>query len=126
LPDNERAALLADAEYAVLPAGHTLARPGDPVTTAYFPDSGVISWISEMATGHHVAVASVGAEGLVGISRVLAIPRHPYRVVALLGSAGHRLSSDAFHRAFDEFTGFRAAVLAHVARQLIEVASLVA
>ena len=45
---------------------------------------------------------SVGAEGVVGISRILAIPRHPYRVVALLESAGHRLPIDALWRTFDE------------------------
>jgi CRP-like cAMP-binding protein len=126
LPDHERAALLAEADYTTLPAGHTLAGPGEPVTTAYFPDSGVISWISEMATGHHVAVASVGAEGLVGISSIIGIPRHPHRVVALVESTGFRLSCDTLRRAFDEFDGIRAAVLAHIGRQLIEVASLVA
>jgi len=126
VPDRERAALLAEAEYAVLPAGQTLARPGDAVTTVYFPVSGVIAWISEMATGHHVAVASVGAEGVVGISHVLAIPRHPHRVVALLESAGYRLPVDALSRAFEEFEIFRAAVLTHIGQQLIEVASLVA
>jgi CRP-like cAMP-binding protein len=86
----------------------------------------MISWISEMATGHHVAVASVGAEGLVGVTSLLAVPRHPHRVVALLESVGHRLPSEALHRAFDELKGFRAAVLAHVGRQLLEVASLAA
>ena len=126
LSNRERAALLADAEHVVLPAGQTLARPGDAITHLYFPDSGVIAWVSEMASGHHVAVASVGAEGVVGISRLLAIPRHPYHVVALLESAGHRLHIDAMLRAFDGFEGFRAAVLAHIGRHLIEVANLVA
>ena len=126
LTNRERATLLANAEHVLLPAGQTLARPGDPITHAYFPDSGVIAWVSEMASRHHVAVASVGAEGVVGISRLLSIPRHPYRVVALLESAGHRLPIDALWRTFDEFDGFRSAVLAHIGRHLIEVASLVA
>jgi CRP-like cAMP-binding protein len=126
LSNRERATLLADAEHVLLPRGQTVARPGDPITHAYFPDSGVIAWVSEMASGHHVAVASVGAEGVVGISRILAIPRHPYRVVALLESAGHRLPIDALWRTFDEFDGFRSAVLAHIGRHLIEVANLVA
>ena len=126
LSNRERATLLAHAEHVLLPRGQTLARPGDPITHAYFPDSGVIAWVSEMASGHHVAVASVGAEGVVGISRILAIPRHPYRVVALLESAGHRLPIDALWRTFDEFDGFRSAMLAHVGRHLIEVANLVA
>ena len=126
LTSRERATLFADAEHVVLPAGQTLARPGDPITHAYFPDSGVIAGVSEIASGYHVAVGSVGAEGVVGISRILAIPRHPYRVVALLESAGHRLPIDALWRMFDEFEGFQSAVLAHIGRHLIEVASLVA
>jgi len=126
LSNRERAALLAGAEYVVLPAGQTLARSGDAVTTAYFPDRGVIAWISEMATGHHVGVASVGAEGVVGINRIVAIPRHPYHIVALLESAGHRLPVDALQRTFEECEAFRASVLAQIGRQLLEVSSLVA
>jgi CRP-like cAMP-binding protein len=126
LPDHERAAVLAHAEHTVFPAGQTFARPGEPITSAYFPESGVIAWVSEMATGHQVAVASVGADGIVGSTSLLAIPRHPHRVVALLESAGYRLSSDALRRAFNEFDGFRTAVLAHIGRHMMEVASLVA
>lgn len=126
LSNRERAMLLAEADYAVLPAGHTLARPGDAVSTAFLPDRGVIVWISEMATGHQVAVASVGAEGVVGVSRIVAVPRHPHRIVALLECAGHRLPAGALQRAFDESGSFKARVLAHIGRQLLEVSSLVA
>jgi CRP-like cAMP-binding protein len=126
LPDSERATLLANAEYMVLPAGHTLANPGEPVLTGFFPSSGVIAWISEMATGHRAAVASIGVEGVVGSSAVLAIPRHPFRVVALLETAGYRVSSATFRRMFSESDAFRTAALAHIGRHMIEVASLVA
>jgi CRP-like cAMP-binding protein len=126
LSDRERTALLADAEFAVLRAGHTLAGPGEAVAQGYFPDSGLIASISAVTTGRQIAVASVGTEGLVGVSRILAMPRQPRRVVTLLESAGHRLPVDALRRAFEELEGFRAAVLAHLGRQLIEVSSLVA
>ena len=126
LSNRERAVLLAEAEYAILPAGHTLARAGDAVSAAYFPERGVIACISEMTTGHQVGVACVGAEGMIGLSRVVGVPRHPYRVVALLESEGHHLPADTIQRAFDEFAGFRARVLADVGRRLVDVSSLVA
>jgi CRP-like cAMP-binding protein len=86
----------------------------------------VIAWISEMTTGHQVAVALVGAEGLVGIVPLLSIPRHPQRVVALLESGGYRIPLAALRRTFEERVTVRSTVLGHIGRQLIEVASFVA
>jgi CRP-like cAMP-binding protein len=126
LPDDERALLLADAEYIVVPAGQTLAAPGEPVSIAFFPDTGAFCWISDMRTGHQVAVALVGTEGVLGISSIINIPRHPHRVVALFESAGHRLPVETFRRVFDEHKTLRTAVLSHVGRQLVEISSLVA
>jgi CRP-like cAMP-binding protein len=126
LPDTERALLLSDAEYIVVPAGHTLASPGEPVSIAFFPDTGAFCWISDMRTGHQVAVALVGIEGLIGVSSVISIPRHPHRIVALFESAGHRLNAETLRRVFDESRGLRTAVLEHVGRQLVEVSTLVA
>jgi CRP-like cAMP-binding protein len=126
IPDRDRASLLSEAEFIVLRPGQTLASPGEEVGTVYFPDSGVMAWISEMTTGHQVAVALVGAEGLVGISPLLSIPRHTQRVVALLESAGYRIPLAALRRTFEERVAFRSTVLGHIGRQLIEVASLVA
>ena len=126
LPDAERALILADAEHIIVPAGHTIAAPGERVSIAFFPDTGAFCWISDMTTGHQVAVALVGTEGLLGASSVLNIPRHPYRVVALFESEGYRLSVDTLRRVFDERQCVRAAVLAHVGRQFTEVSTLVA
>src|SRR5882672_5068256 len=126
LPEGERAILLSDAEYVVVPAGQTLAAPGEPVSIAFFPDTGAFCWISDMRTGHQVAVALVGTEGLIGISGIISIPRHPHRVVALFESAGYRLPVETLRRVFDEYKTLRTAALEHVGRQLVEVSSLVA
>ncbi len=110
----------------MLPRGQTLAGPREAVVRAFFPDSGLIASITEMPPGRTVAVAAIGAEGFVGVSRILALPRQPRRIVTLLQSAGHHVPVDALRRAFEEIEGFRAAVLAHMGRQLIEISSLVA
>jgi CRP-like cAMP-binding protein len=79
-----------------------------------------------MTTGHQVAVALVGTEGMLGISGLINIPRHPHRVVALFESAGYRLPVDTLRRVFNDCEDTRAAVLGHVGRQLVEISSLVA
>jgi CRP-like cAMP-binding protein len=109
-----------------VPAGQTFAAPGEPVSLAFFPDTGAFCWISDMRTGHQVAVALVGTEGLLGISSLISIPRHPHRVIALFESAGYRLSVETLRRVFDQHEGLRMEVLAHIGRQLVEISSLVA
>ena len=110
----------------MVPAGQTFAAPGEPVSLAFFPDTGAFCWISDMRTGHQVAVALVGIEGLLGISSLISIPRHPHRVIALFESAGYRLPVETLRRVFDEHQVLRTELLSHIGRQLVEISSLVA
>jgi CRP-like cAMP-binding protein len=126
LPASAREALLAEAEHVLVPAGRTFARAGEPISTAYFPESGLISSVSEMATGHQVAVAAIGTEGVLGIEPLLGIMRSPYRLAVLLESTGYRLPADHLRRAFQESEILRALTLAHVGRVLTETASFAA
>jgi CRP-like cAMP-binding protein len=126
LPASERNALLADAEYAVLRAGDTFARAGERIRSAFFPESGVISSISQMATGHQVTIALIGAEGLLGMEPILGVAHHPHGLVVLLESEGHRLDADRFCQVFQESQSLRAVVLAHIGRAMNEIATVAA
>jgi CRP-like cAMP-binding protein len=126
LPENERAILLSQAEYVVIPAGQMVASPGEAPAAAFFPVRGALCWLGDMSTGHHVAVAIVGTDGLLGISSLLAITRHNFRVIALFESSGYRLPTESLRRAFGEFDFFRAGVLAYVGRQIVEISTHVA
>src|SRR5258706_1314439 len=88
LPVGTRERLLSDAAYVELPLGRTFARAGDAIATAYFPDSGLFSLVSEMATGHQVAVAAVGAEGAIGIGTALGMRHYLHSTVTLVPSQG--------------------------------------
>jgi CRP-like cAMP-binding protein len=126
LPASERDALLADAECIDLPAGQVVAREGDQISAAFFPDSGVISVVSEMATGHHVAVAAVGSDGVVGVGALLGMRRYTHSLVVLVESRGCRVYSDRLRRLFEEREMLRRATLAHVGRRLVELMTGVA
>lgn len=122
LPASERTALLALAERVAVPVGETFAAHGDPVTHAYFPNVGVLSYVREMKSGHQLAITAIGREGIVGAGRLIGISRHDFRIVALVDSEGYRVPSETLYRAFDQGECFRAAALAHIGRHFLEVA----
>ena len=126
LSPGDRETLLADAERIQIPAGSTLARPGDEITSIYFPDAGVISVVSEMATGHQVAVAVVGREGLLGVGAVLSVPSYVQRLMAVVESHGIRVCADRFRYVFERSDLLRRATLGALGRRLVELTTVAA
>jgi len=121
LPEQERKYLVDVADRVVLPARSTVARPGDLISSTYFPDDGVLSIVSEMTTGHQVAVAAVGVEGVVGVGPLFGAVHHPDLIVVLLESEGYRVPTSEFRDLFERSEALRRTTLAHIGRRLSEV-----
>ena len=121
LSEGDRKSLLRDADQVRLPVGDTLARAGDDIAFAYFPDTGIISLVSEMTTGHQVAVATVGSEGVVGLEYVFHMAHYPQRLVVLAESSGYRVPVERFERAFNESEAVRRVTLIHMGRKMTEL-----
>lgn len=68
LPDDERRRLLAGLKPAPMAFRHVFHRRGDRIQSVCFPSGGVASVLSTMADGRTVEVASVGREGLIGLT----------------------------------------------------------
>ena len=126
LSDDIRDALLADADRVRLPVGSTFARVGDAVSAAYFPERGLVSVVSEMTTGHQVAVATVGAEGVFGLGSLFRVPQYPHRMIVLVESDGYRVPSDRIRQVFEDSDPFRRALLNHFATRISELMIAVA
>jgi CRP-like cAMP-binding protein len=62
------APLLLDLDRTPLLAGQVLHEPDDPIETLYFPLVGVVSVVADLGDDQIVEVATVGREGMVGIS----------------------------------------------------------
>jgi CRP-like cAMP-binding protein len=114
LTGQDSGELISYAEYVTFPVGHTMARVADPFSTMYFPDAGVISLVSEMRTGHHLAVAAIGAEGVAGLGALFGKQRHTLSLVVLVETAGHSVPATRFGDLFHRSDDFRRVVLAHV------------
>lgn len=71
LPAEVYALVLKDLRLQKVSLGETLQEQGVPVTHVYFPNGGVYSVVNEMRNGRAVEVATVGTEGMLGVSAVL-------------------------------------------------------
>jgi CRP-like cAMP-binding protein len=122
LPIATRQTLLNGADYITLTIGQPLARVGDAISAAYFPDSGLLALISEMTTGHHVAVAAVGAEGMIGLGVLFGLRHHLYSPMTFVPSRGYLVRADRLRRVFTDSEDLRRVVLAYVGGRIGELA----
>jgi CRP-like cAMP-binding protein len=121
LADSDRQTLLADADRVALPVGYIFARPGDAIASAYFPETGVFSIVSEMTTGHQLAIATIGAEGVIGLASLFGASHYTHRIVVLADSSGYRIPAGHFRRAFEQSPVFRAVTLAHIGGRMSQL-----
>jgi CRP-like cAMP-binding protein len=99
---------------------------GDPFKAAYFPEDGVISLISEMTTGHQVAVDAVGSDGVIGLGALFGMHHDPYSSVALVASHGYRVPADRFRLVFQQSETVRRVMLTHTGARMWDLATAAA
>lgn len=88
LPREEQARLSVDLDLVTLNRAETLRAPGETVTHVYFPISGVLSLVTEMASGEGVEVANVGREGIIGLEVMFGVGKASTRsIVQVPGEA---------------------------------------
>jgi CRP-like cAMP-binding protein len=100
LPMLER--LLPQLEPVTLGLKDLLVVRDEPIPFVYFPLAGVVSLVSTLAAGASVEVATVGNEGLVGLSRFLRADSMPFTALVQVPGEGVRLQAEAFDRLLDE------------------------
>jgi CRP-like cAMP-binding protein len=119
LPPADFDLLMHDLDVVPLHQDEALSRAGDPIEHVYFPHSGAISLMINMADGQTVATAAVGREGAVGILSVLG--PSPSAITAIVRAAGtaSRIPASRFHAAFNRSSAIRHAVQIHIRAMLI-------
>ena len=124
LPPEERALVRSHAHMVEHAAGEALVRPGEPITTVFFPDRGVVLLVNALATGQNAAVSAIGREGMVGAGAVLHLDRAtPWgRAQVEVDTSGYALPSETFLRLFHELRQLREQTLAHFGRMLVAAA----
>jgi CRP-like cAMP-binding protein len=120
LPRADFDLLAPEVETVPLVQDAVLSQAGDQIGHVFFPDSGAISLMIDMANGQTVATAAVGREGAVGLLSVLG--PSPSAITAIVRAAGtaSRIPASRFHVAFNRSPAIRQVVLTNVRAILIQ------
>jgi CRP-like cAMP-binding protein len=105
-------ALLPRIKAVELPQETVLFETGDTIKTVYFPLSGLVSIVVDLASGEMIETAMIGNDGSVG-SAALNNPISLNRAVVQVAGAAGALSVNQFRELVQESATFRADVARH-------------
>jgi CRP-like cAMP-binding protein len=111
LPRSDFDRLYQHLEPVGLPLKQILHQSGTKIVFVYFPAHGMISVVSTLGDGSAVEVATVGNEGLAGLSALLGTRTSRHDVVVQGAGSGFRASATALRDEFDQSSPFRDIVL---------------
>jgi CRP-like cAMP-binding protein len=98
LPATEYRRALTKLEPTSFRRGLSLYEPDKPISYVYFPRSGVASMVARMVEGGTFEVATIGNEGVVGLSAYLGNGHSSMEVFVQIPGEALRMDADAFLR----------------------------
>jgi CRP-like cAMP-binding protein len=99
LPAADHARILPSLTVVPLKLKDTLHKPGDPIRDVYFPGGAFCSMLTVLEDGKMVEIATVGREGMVGVTA--ASDGMPVTTAVMMQGASDtccRMNVDAFRR----------------------------
>src|SRR5438094_3888652 len=118
LPAAEYTRILPSLTVIPLKLKEMLHKPGDPIREVYFPGGGFCSMLTVLEDGNMVEIATVGREGMVGVSAVLdGTPVTSAAMVQGETDTCYRMKVDPFRREVDRRGVFHE-LMAHYAQAL--------
>ena len=121
LPLADLDLLMPDLEVVALHQDETLSRAGDQIEHVYFPHSGAVSLMINMASGKTVATAVIGREGSIGLLSVLGPSPSAINAVVHAGGSASRIAAPRFHAAFHRSLAIRQIVQTYVRALLVQL-----
>ena len=120
LPAEQFEQLHAALEWVPMRLGDLIYEPGVPMQHAYFPTTAIVSLHCVMASGAAVETASVGHEGVVGLSLFLGGDTMTSAAVVQAGGYGFRLGRYAVAHEMARAGGLRQLLLRYTQTQLTQ------
>jgi CRP-like cAMP-binding protein len=74
--------------------GEILISPNQPITSVYFPTSGICSIVALASPANRIEAGVVGREGLVGLAALLSTDCTPHQCLVQVDGEGFRISVD--------------------------------
>ena len=126
LPAIELERILPQLKPVELHHSQIVFRPGEIIEHVYFPDSSMVSLISESASGECVEVGVVGFEGMTGVSAVLGVNESPFQGLVQYPDGAMRMSVRDLRNEFNLGGALHSRVLRYVQALLLQTAQVAA
>jgi CRP-like cAMP-binding protein len=118
LPAADYSRILPSLTVVPLKLKNILHKPGEPIKDVYFPGGGFCSMLTVLEDGNMVEIATIGREGMVGVSALLdGSPVTSTAMVQGETETCYRMKVDAFRRELDRRGAFQE-LMAHFAQAL--------
>ena len=101
-------------------------RFGDEIETVYFVTAGIVSIVKDLEDGNVVEVATVGAEGFIGVPVLLGSFVSPYRALVQVPGDGYRMKARAFCDLLDQLQSLRSLSLRYTLALMNQMAQTAA
>ena len=99
LPSPDYTRILPSLSIVPLKLKNILHKPGEPIRDVYFPGGGFCSMLTVLEDGGMVEIATIGREGMIGVSAVLdGSPVTSMAMVQAETETCYRMASDDFRR----------------------------
>jgi CRP-like cAMP-binding protein len=96
LPANDYRRLADRLEPFDLKFGETIYKPGQKMNNVYFPNSGIVSFLSAIEERSLLEVGVVGNEGMIGLSAFLGITKSPNSAVVRAAGTAWKMNAADF------------------------------
>ena len=118
LPAADYTRILPSLTVVPLTLKNVLHKPGEPIRDVYFPGGGFCSMLTVLENGGMVEIATIGREGMVGVSAVFdGSPVTSTAMVQGETDTCYRMKVDAFRREVDRHGAFHE-LMTHYAQAL--------
>jgi CRP-like cAMP-binding protein len=106
LPDDDYARLAPALRNTPLELKRFLHKPGEVIDQVYFPGGGFVSVVTVLKDGRMVEVATIGREGMLGMSAIFGDPAPAATMVQAETDVCYTMSAKAFHQEMDRRGAF--------------------
>jgi len=113
LRPEKLAGLLPYLKFVELPQETVLYESGDTIKAVYFPHSGIISLVVDLASGEMIEAAMIGRDSLTGGSSAFNNPISLNRAIAQVGGTASVLDADRLRELAQQSDTFRAKLMRH-------------
>lgn len=108
LPAGDLSALSRHFMTVEMKQGDVLAEPGDEIRRVYFPHSGIVSFMVEVADGDVVQTSMVGRDGVIGAAQALDGKVSINRIIVQQPGSASVIDRDALRQAMHSGNSIRA------------------